>query len=88
MSHDIVWLTFLHLWASQRKSTKYHQKLTLTPSGSQLNVDYVSCVSCPAGTNGARKVFTGCCCSYNFADRLNLVLYFKVPHYQEIFCGR
>ena len=34
------------------KSTNYHQKIILTPSDSQLRIDYASCVSCPAGTNG------------------------------------
>ena len=49
---DGIWYVQSQCWASQRKSTKYHQKLTLVSSGSQLNVDYASCVPCPAGTNG------------------------------------
>ena len=49
---DGIWYVQSQCWASQRKSTKYHQKLTLISSGSQLNVDYASCVPCPAGTNG------------------------------------
>ena len=36
--------------ASQHKSTKYQQKLTLGNRDDQLAVDYASCVPCPAGT--------------------------------------
>jgi len=45
-----VWFVQSQCWASQHKSTRYEQKLTLINKDSQL-VNFASCVPCPAGTN-------------------------------------
>ena len=59
---DRIWYVQSQCWDSQRKSTNYHQKLTLISNSSQLNVDYASCVPCPAGTNGGLHM-SACICT-------------------------
>ena len=76
---DGIWYVQSQCWISpQHKSTKYHQKLTFTSSGSQLNVDYASCVPCPVGTNSGL-------CQHVFA--LLLVLEKYLPKLAETETG-